>query len=882
MEEITCTVNGVPRRIIVDPNKSLLKVLREDLRLTGAKEGCGSGHCGTCAVLVEGKVVYGCKYPVSRARNKHVTTIEGIGTPDHPHPLQTAFVTAGAIQCGFCTPGMIIRAKALLEKNPNPTRENIVDAIQPHLCRCTGYVKIFEAIEIAAAYMRGETDTLQPRMEGSLIGQPVARRDGLAKATGTTLFADDIPVEPCGHIKIVRSPHHHARIVTIDKSEALSVPGVFAVLTADDVKGTNLLKLAGDDLPVLCAHKVRMIGDPVAAVVAASPDIAAEAAQKVRVVYEELPAALTVNEALREGAPQVHETLPNLFFQRNIVSGDVEKGLQDADVVVEGFYSTQTIEHGYLEPDSGIAYVHENGQLVVMAGSQNMYRHRQSIADAVGIPVEQLRIQQSVTGGAFGGKLDVNVGGVLAVAALAVHKPVKLVFDRAETFAATSKRHPFSITGKIGAKKDGTLMAAGFDAVADAGAYKSYSIPVMSRGSIHASGPYRFPHAHIHGQVVFTNTAFKGAMRGFGSPQYCFAVESMLDELAVRLKMDPFDLREKNAFRSGDVTITGHKLDDDIGFARCLEEMRGPYARAVEEAKQHSTEKVKRGVGLGCVHFGSGVPTPDKSEAWAELLPNDTLQLSIGSADIGQGSDTMFWQIAAETMGYPLERVFVCTWDTGHAPDGHISSGSRQTYVSGQAVRKAAAELKKQMEDNGCATYADLKSKGLPTIAKVVHQTTTEPMDPVDGHGVPFETYSFGVQMAEVEVDVKTGKVRVIRITAAHDVGRSINTLNVEGQTQGGIIMGLGYALTEDYRYPETDNFVKFRMPRAKDIPEIEMIFVDSPRKNGPFGACGVGEITLVATAPAIANAVYHACGARIHDLPITAHKVKQALGANS
>jgi aldehyde oxidoreductase len=879
MEEITCTVNGVPQRIIADPDKSLVKVLREELRLTGAKEGCSAGHCGTCAVIVDGDVVLSCRYPISRAREKHITTIEGIGTLTAPHPLQTSFAVNGAIQCGFCTPGLIIRAKALLDKNPNPGREEIRNAVQPHLCRCTGYKKVFEAIETAAAYMRGEIYTLEPKLNGStLIGQPIARRDALAKATGVTLFADDIRVDGCNHVKLVRSPYHHGKIISIEKSEALSVPGVLAIFTAADVKGTNILKLVGDDQPVLCAEKVRMIGDPVAAVVAKTEKIAAEGAQKVKVVYEELPAVLTIEESMKEGAPLVHGKEPNVFFQKQIISGDAEKALSEAEVVVEGEFSTQTIEHGYLETDTGLAYVHENGQVVVMSGSQNIHEHHHAIADAVGVPLEQVRIVQTTTGGAFGGKLDVAVGGILAVAALALRQPVKLAFTREETFAATTKRHPFFMKGRIGAKKDGTLTALQFDALADAGAYKSFSIAVMSRGSAHASGPYRFQNARIIGRTVFTNTAVKGAMRGFGAPQYAFAIESLLDILAERLGIDPLEMRAKNGYVGGDTTITGQKLENDIGFDKCLGLMRLHYSNALENAKKYSTDAVKRGVGLGCVLFGSGVAYPDRSEAWAELLPDGRLQIWIGAADMGQGSDTMIWQIAAETMGYPLRRVSVCTTDTNYVPDGNISAGSRQTYVSGRTVQKAVTELKKLMDDNGCTTYEDMKAKGLPTMLKLVHQTETMRPDPADGHGTLYETYSFGIQMAEVEVDIKTGKVKVLKITAIHDLGRPINRLNVEGQTEGGIIMGLGYGLTEEYQYPGTNSFARFRMPRAKDVPEMEVIFVESPRRNGPFGACGAGEFALVPTAPAIANAVYNACGARVRDLPLTPEKVKAAL----
>jgi aldehyde oxidoreductase len=878
MEEITLNVNGVPKRIVVDPKKSLLKVIREDLRLTGTKEGCSAGHCGTCAVLVDGEVTMSCKYPVEKAKNKKIVTVEGIGTLENPHPIQLAFVAKGAVQCGFCTPGMVVRAKALLDKNPKPTRDEIIKAVQPHLCRCTGYLKIFEAIEAAGAFLRKEIDSLEPVSGEKIIGQEVPRRDALAKATGTTLFADDFPIDNCTYMKVVRSPHHHARIVSIDKTEALAVPGVLAVFTAEDVKGTNILKMAGDDQPVICGGKVRMIGDTVAAVVATTEKAAMEGMGKVKVTYEELPAAITWEEAIKEGAPQIHDGKPNVFFEQPIIYGDAEKGFAEADAIVERDFATQVIEHGYLENDSGIAYVHENGQLVVMSGSQNIHQHKNTIAGAVGIDPANVRMIQTPTGGAFGGKLDVSVGGLLGMAALALKRPVKLVFTREETFAVTTKRHGFQMKTKIGAKKDGTLTAFKMDLVADGGAYKSFSNSVVTRGIVHSSGPYRFNSAAVTGKAVYSNSAIRGAMRGFGAPQTAFATECLLDEIAEKIGMDPLELRKKNGYISGDITICGQELTDTFGFQECLDQMRPHYERAVKDAKAASTGKVKRGVGLGCVFFGPGRSAPDQSEAWAELLPDDSLQVWIGAADLGQGSDTMFWQIAAESFGYPLERVFLCTTDTNHTPDGNFSAGSRQTYVSGKAVQRVVEQLKKTMEENGCKTYADMKAKGIPTISKLVHHTATTKLDPVDGHGIPWETYSFGVQMAEVAVNIETGKVDMVKLTAVHDLGTIINRVNVDGQTWGGLAQGVGYALSEEYKYNETTNFAKFRMPRAKDIPDIEVYYVQTPRKNGPFGASGMAEFCLVPTAPAIANAVYNACGARVCSLPITPNKVKEAL----
>ncbi len=878
MREINFILNGTPRRLIVDPEKSLLKVVREDLGLTGTKEGCSAGHCGTCAVLIEGQVVLACRYPVIKAQGREITTIEGIGTLQNPHPVQLAFAKAGAIQCGFCTPGMIIRSKSILDKNLNPTREEIKKALQPHICRCTGYQKIFEAVEEAAAYLRGEIKSIDLKLKGKWsIGQPVTRMDGLEKATGTTLYAADLTVDGCAHIKVLRSPHHHAKIVSIDTKEAEAIPGVQAVLTAKDVKGTNILKMAGDEQPVLCGNKVRFIGDPVAAVVATSEDLASYALEKIDVTYESLEPVLTPGDALKQGAVKVHDDRPNQFFEQTIIHGDLEQGLLDSEIIIERDYATQVVEHAYLENDSGVAYIHENGQLVVMAAAQNIHAHRKTISEALGLSPDRIRVIQTPTGGAFGGKLDVSVGGILGLAALKLKRPVKLVYTRSETFASTPKRHPFFMKVKVGAKKDGTLMALDFDLTADGGAYQSFSKSVTTRGLIHSQGPYRFPNAHIYGKAVYTNTTFKGAMRGFGVPQVAFAIESILDELASDLKMDPLTLRMKNGFVKGDTTVCGQLLDHAIGFQECMETIKPYYGKALKEAKEKSTDVIKRGVGLGGVWFGPGRSAPDQSEAWAELLPDDSLQVWIGAADMGHGTDTMFWQIAAETMGYPLERVRLCTTDTERTPDGNFSSGSRQTYVSGKAVQMAVSELKKAMEENDVSTYQEMKAKNLSTLYKAVNKTVTSRPDPKTGQGVPWETYSFGIQMAEVAVEINTGKVDVLKITSVHDLGTVINIQNVEGQLHGGIAMGLGYALMEEFVYTQTDSFAKLKVPRAKDMPDMEVITLNIPRLKGPFGASGMAEYADVPTAPAIANAIYNACGVRVRDLPITPNKIKQS-----
>ena len=879
MKEIILNVNGIPRKIIVDPKKTLLKVLREDLRLTGTKEGCSAGHCGTCAVIADGNVILSCKYPIEKVAEKLILTIEGIGTLEDPHPLQRAFAANGAVQCGFCTPGMIIRAKWFLDKNPKPSRDEIKSVIQPHLCRCTGYEKIFQAIESAALFMRGEIAFLEPELaSANVVGLELPRRDALAKATGTTLFADDIPVDNCAYIKVVRSPFPHAKIISINKSEALKMPGVLAVFTAEDVQGTNILKMTGDDQPVLCTGKVRMIGDPIAAVVATSERVASDAVDRVKATYEELAPVLSVEEAMKDGAPQVHDDKPNIFFRQPILYGDLNKGFREADVVIERTVTTQCVDHAYLENDAGIAYIHDNGQLVVMSGSQNIYDHKRAIAEAVGLVEEDVRVIQTPTGGAFGGKLDVSVGGLLGVAALALRRPVKLVYSREETFAVTTKRHPFYMKAKLGVRMDGTITAYDLDLVADGGAYKSFSSSVVTRGIVHASGPYRMRNAHVAGKAVYTNTAIKGAMRGFGVPQTILVIESLLDEAASRIGMDPLEIRVKNGYVAGDTTICGQTLTDNFGFLECLSTIRPYYDAAVDVAKSATTETLKRGVGLGSVIFGPGGSAPDKSEAWAEILPDDRLRILIGAADIGQGSDTMFAQVAAEAFRYPLEKVFVSSTDTNEVPNGNKSAGSRQTYVSGRAVYDAARHLRKVMDENDCRTYDEMKAKGIETTSRLVYATNTTKLDPIDGHGVPWETYSFGVQMAEVAVDIISGKVTVLKVTAVHDIGTVINKINVDGQILGGIAQGVGYALSEEYVYNQSNNFAKYRIPRAKDMPEVEIICIQFPRKNGPFGASGTAELSLVPTAAAITNAVNNACGVRITQLPVTPEMLKKLL----
>ena len=713
----------------------------------------------------------------------------------------------------------------------------------------------------------------------------------------------------------------------VDATAALALPGVVAVLTAADVRGTNRLKISRADTPVLCDEKVRYVGDPVAVVVAESEAQAAAALGAVVVGYEPLAAVFDARAALAEGAPQIHADSPNLLSLLQVVRGDAPAALAAAEVRVGGRFTTSPIEHAYLEPDAGTAYVDDDGVLVIRAGSQNIYQDHKSLTEALGVAPEKLRIVQTPTGGAFGGKLDVSVQGVLGAAALRLGRPVKLVYTREETHLATTKRHGFEIEGRLAADAGGRLTALEMDILSDTGAYASFGKSVMTRALAHVSGPYLIPNVSVTGRVVFTNGPIGGAMRGFGVPQVLFAVESMMDELADTLGVDRLEFRRRNALQKGDATCTGQTLDHDLGFVECLDRLRPLYdearrrAAAPAAAGAVGSEGVAatapavggaapptrpaggsaRGVGLGCFWFGPGKSKPDESEAHAELLDDGTVRVHVAAADIGQGSDTVFTQIAAHELGLPFEAIDMVSTDTGSCPDGGYSSGSRQTYLSGSAVQTAAGALGSAMVEAAAArlgvdagdlfleggavhsrrpdtpwvSFVDLAARGLAGrrfVGRRVADITA--VDAETGQGKPYETYSFGVQMAEVAVDPTTGETRVERVTAVHDSGTPINMLTLEGQIEGGVAQGVGYALLEKFVRDETLNFNTYRIPRVKDVPEVVTIMVEVPRPGGPHGAAAVAECALVPTAPAIVNAIADATGVRVRDLPVAKERL--------
>lgn len=566
---LNINVNGRDYHLEVEPDIMLVDLLRQELGLTGTKKGCGSGECGSCTVLLDGEPVASCILPAFKAEGSQIITVEALGTVNGLHPLQKAFLAKGAVQCGFCTPGMLMSTKALLDKNLDPTPDQIKMAISGNLCRCTGYTKIIDAVMAAAAELRGEKAVGTPEINGDVVGSSIPRVDGVPKVTGQAIFADDMSFPNMLQAKVLRSKHAHALIKRMNTERAKVLPGVVAVLTADDVPGRNGYGIHVKDQPVLAKDKVRYYGDAVAVVAAENLRIAEQALELIEVEYEPLPGIFSVEDALKPDAPKIHPN-GNLLFHRKVYKGDVEKGFREADVIVEDRFRTPMVEHAYIEPESGIG-VYDGRKVTVYACSQGVHYQRSEIAANLNLPASKVRVVQTTTGGGFGGKIDVSVHIIVALLALKTGRPTKLTYTRAESIIASTKRHPFTMRYKLGARKDGKLTAAEVEIYGDTGAYNSYGTAVLTRVATSAIGPYESPNVKIDTYTVYTNNPVSGAMRAFGAPQANIAHEAIMDELAKKLGISPVEIRRINAYRQGSVTATGQVLNDGVGMLETLE-----------------------------------------------------------------------------------------------------------------------------------------------------------------------------------------------------------------------------------------------------------------------------------------------------------------------
>ncbi len=925
---IALEVNGREYRLEVDPEAKLAEVLRYHLGLTGTKIGCGDGQCGSCMVLVDGKAVRSCVYPVRRAVGKSILTIEGLaattGRPGELHPLQRAFIDHGAVQCGFCTPGLLMAAAALwfrmVRSGAIPSEEEIRKALGRNACRCTGYASIVRAVRSAVHEARTghplpppAIDTIPPL---EAIGRSFPRPEVVAKVTGAAKFADDYSFPGMLYGATLRAAYPHARIRAIDTRRAAALPGVHAVLTHRDVPGRNRHGLVILDWPVLCDDKVRYLGDAVALVAAESPQIAAEALRLIQVDYEPLPVVASAEQARQPDAPRVHEEWPtgNLLKHIQVRHGDVAQGLAEAEIVVEREYRTPAYEHMFLEPECSIGvpagYDADHPKLTVYVGSQIPYADREQIAAALNLSPEEVRVKGTLIGGGFGGKEDIMGQIHAALLAQATGRPVKILYSREESMLAHPKRHAMVIRLKTGARRDGTLTAIQAELIGDAGAYASLSPHVLTRATTHASGPYQVPHAWIDCYAMYTNNPPAGAFRGFGVSQSAFAVESNMDILAHELGLDPFELRRKNALRVGSVTITGQVLRESVGLIECLDRVEARVRELTESppaALRSPSTRVAWGVAAGFKNTGLGGGADDAAGAEVEVYPDGSAEVRSGSADMGQGLTTVVAQCVAQELGLPFEQVRVLLSDTDRTPNGGPTTASRQTFITGNAARLAASGMRERLAavaaerwdvspeavrfQNGMVS-APTSGASAP-FAEVVRWLLEEGREPrltyryrapetrpLGQGGDMHFAFGFGVQAAQVAVDTETGQVRVLRVVTAVDGGRAINPRAFLGQVEGGIVMGIGATLTEEYRLqdgiPLTRRWADYPIPLLDQMPEMEVYVVEHPTSAGPYGAKGMGELPSIPTSPAICNAIYRAVGTRVYRLPVRPEELKR------
>jgi len=915
MSNINLSVNGQQYSLESVAGETLSTLLRQRLQLTGTKIGCEEAECGACTVLVDGEPIMSCVYPAERADGKTIVTIEGLAQRVHEemklHPLQEAFVEHGAVQCGFCIPGQIMTAYALLKRNSNPDSADIRFALKDTLCRCAGYPSIENAIIAAAQSLRtGEPVGRPTHIPDSIhnhktVGHSHLRPEAVEKVTGNAIYTDDLVFDGMLYAKARRAMIPHGFLTKLDVSKAKALPGVVAVLTAKDILAEHNHGLVILDWPVMVGigERVRYVGDAIAIVAAETQEIAEQAAALIEAEFDLQPVITNPVQARQEGVPQLHEK-GNLLKHIKVRKGDMEQGFAESDVVLEHTFHTAITDHAFLEPECSIGVPLADGRMEIYVGSQIPYQDREQVARVMGWPEERVRVVGQLMGGGFGGKEDIMGQIHVAMLANVTQRPVKLLFDRHESLLVHPKRHATQIKVKLGAKKNGCLVAMETELYGDTGAYASLGEKVMTRATTHSAGPYDIPNVRADCYAMYTNNPPAGAFRGFGVTQSAFAVESMMDKLAETLNIDPVELRRMNALHVGSITNTGQVLKESVGLRECMDkvdaEMRkhnpDPFKPVVDPANPNLVRVW--GFAAAYKNTGLGGGAPDISGADVELYADGTFQVRSSAAELGQGLVTVMRLIVSEEMAVPPEQVRVLVMDTDLTPNGGPTTASRQTFVTGNASRYAAKTLRDQItatmaekfdvrpeqiryEDgivhvNGHSlTYAEVykemtDSGQQPKVRYMYEAPKTQPLG--TGGDMHF-AFSFGVQAAEIELNKLTGEVKVVRIISANDVGMAVNPLGLQGQVEGGVMMGLGNALTEEFivenGYVVTDHLARYRIPGIMLTPEITSIIVEHPVEAGPYGAKGVGEISSIPTTPAITNAIYNAVGVRIDKLPV-------------
>lgn len=941
---ITFTVNG--RQITCDPKpQRLLEFLREDLHLTGTKCGCDEKACGACTVLVDGEAKRSCTLQMKNMDGKAVVTVEGLADDDKLDPVQEAFMEYNAVQCGFCTPGLLMATHGLLRKNPDPTEQEIVKALKINLCRCGTYPRVILAVKKAAAVLRGEHPEpykpLDLSQGGSFIGRSMPRKDLPDKLTGKTKFFGDYYFDNMLYGKAVYPPVPHADILSIDTAPAYEIPDVELVLTAKDVPGSNRFGVLCKDQQVFCEKRVRYIGETIAVVFANTPEAAEKGAAAVKVEYKELPGIFSIEDALKPDAPLIPDpnNAPspmcytrgekgNICKEAYLHRGDVEKAFAECDIIVEDTFHTKAEEHAWIEVDGAISCYDENHTLCVYAPNQSPFADRDQLADVLGLDKDQVRILHMPAGGAFGGKTELTVHAPVAIATMKTGRPARMVLKRKDSLRTHPKRHPYDMTYKVGAMKDGRIVAMKADLISDAGAYASWTPRVLEQGMSYSTGPYYIPNLDLRMTGIYTNNMVKGAMRGFGAIQSHFGSECIVDMVADALHMDPIQIREINGLERGLPMTTGQMLTDNIGidYKNTLKDAQriiDEKLRPLMEKEEKEGHLVGLGVASGWRSVAGGLGPDENAGAIFELMPNGRISYRIACTEMGQGSHTSLAQIASEVTGIDWQDYDIVAGDTQNVPFGGGVMASRGLFLwghptiaagkkfrelllteSGKVLGKSPEDLtieKSIVKDAKTGEeYISLKDlvkktgnlksevdfylpKTCPVLPNANEDHQIDPKEYRPHHTVAYNT-TVAVVRIDPDKDPAKGGVEVLYMGAISDGGQIINPDAASVQIEGALIMGSAFGMTNDFKIVDgfnvADTLSKTKVPRIDSLPdEMEVIFSKAEDPTGPFGSKGVAEIGVLTPAPAICNAIYDAIGLRIVDLPVVNHaaEIKEA-----
>lgn len=839
------TVNGIS--YTVTENVRLMTFLRDSLRLTSVKNGCAEGACGTCTVLIDGRAQKACVQKTENLDGKSITTTEGL-TDREKVVYSYAFSNAGAVQCGFCIPGMVICAKALLDKNPSPSRDDVKSAIKNNICRCTGYKKIEDAILMAAEIFRENSEINEPVPTG-LLGESMARVDAAAKVTGEAKYADDYYMENMLAGSALRSEYPKARVLSIDTSEAEKLDGVVCIMTAADIPGTKKVgHLKRDwDVMVPVGGITHYLGDAIALIAAETSEIIEQAKKLIKVEYEPLEGVFSPNEAMKDNAPLVHED-GNLLASEHLVRGNADEVIAKSRYKVTNHYSVPFTEHAFMEPECAVAYPEEGG-IHIISGDQGIYQTQRECSDALGLPIEKVRVSAAMVGGGFGGKEDMSVQHHAALLAQATGQPVKVRLTRAESILVHPKRHAMEMDFTTACDENGYLTAMKAVIISDTGAYASLGGPVLQRACTHAAGPYNYQVIDITGKAYYTNNPPAGAFRGFGVTQSCFATECNLNQLAEMAGLTPFEIRYRNALRPGNILPNGQIADDTTALVETLDAVRDIYER-----------NPKAGIACALKNSGLGVGVPDTGRCRI-TVKEGTVHVTSSAACIGQGMGTVQVQMICETTGISPDRISYDAPDTKISPNAGNTTASRQTLFTGEAAVRAAEALKEAMEQEGSLEALEGR-EFLGEYTGVTDKLGSDKENPIS-----HIAYGYATHLVELN---DNGTIK--QVVAVHDVGTPVNPKSVEGQIEGGVVMSLGYALTEDYPLNEgrpAARFGSLGLFKADKTPEIKSAAIGKKIRGLAYGAKGIGEIASIPTAPAVQLAYYNYDGKFRAKLPL-------------